>query len=329
MRNDESPIIDHLRSYFEYIDVEKGLSINSQQTYARFIGVFSRWLQENKLEGLKPHELTDAHILQYRLALSRTISRNNRQPLKRSTQNYYLIALRNLLNYFADRDVSSLPAEKVKLIKKTGERAIKVLMPDQVDRLMEAPETSTVIGLRDRAILESLFSTGMRIAELIGLNRDQIRVMSSTDDLEISIVGKGSHIRTVYFSTRAVEALRRYLETRHDRDRALFIGYRGPKHQAGNRLTPRSIENLVKKYCVVTGCPITTTPHVFRHSFATDLLSKGVDIRLVQEFLGHRNIATTQVYTHVTSKRLREVHRKYHGRGQEEGKVDQSTGPEA
>ena len=316
MRNDESPIIDHLRGFFEYLDVEKGLSIKSQQTYARFIGVFSCWLQDNRLESLKPHELTDDHIRQYRLALSRTISRNNKQPLKRSTQNYYLIALRSMLNYFADRDIVSLPSEKVKLIKQAGDRSIKVLTLDQVKRLLEAPETSSIIGLRDRAILESLFSTGMRIAELVSLNREQTRVMSSTQDLEISIVGKGSHIRTVYFSSRAVESLRSYLETRKDQERALFIGYPGPKHKPGGRLTPRSIENLVKKYCVVTGCPITTTPHVFRHSFATDLLNKGVDIRVVQEFLGHRNIATTQVYTHVTSKRLRDIHRKYHSGAQ-------------
>jgi len=152
----------------------------------------------------------------------------------------------------------------------------------------------------------------MRIAELVALNRDQFRLKPDTADLEISIIGKGSHIRTVYFSARSIEALRNYLATRSDKDKSLFINYRGKKKLPGTRLTPRSIQNLVKRYCAVSGCPMTTTPHVFRHTFATDLLNKGVDIRMVQEFLGHRNIATTQVYTHVTSKRLRDIHRQYH-----------------
>ncbi len=319
MKNDETPILGHFRGFFEHLDVEKGLSVRSQQTYARFLGVFSRWLDQNGLQDLKPHELDDAHVRKYRLFLSQTISRNKKEPLKKSTQGYYLIALRALLAYFAERDITSLPSDKVKLVKKAGERSLKVLTLDQVEKLVTAPDVSKVIGLRDRAILESLFSTGTRIAELVSLDREQLRIMSSTQDIEISIVGKGSHIRTVYFSSRAVEALRCYLETRHDREKALFINYRGVKHNPGGRLTARSIENMVKRYCMLTGCPMSTTPHVFRHSFATDLLNKGVDIRVVQEFLGHRNIATTQVYTHVTSKRLRDIHRRYHG-GPEMGK---------
>ncbi|MDO8473551.1 MAG: tyrosine-type recombinase/integrase [Dehalococcoidia bacterium] len=313
MKNDDRPILDHMDSFFEYLDVEKGLSVKSQQTYARFIGVFTKWLQKSHLEGLLPHELSDAHVRKYRLSLSQTISRNRKEPLKRSTQNYYLIALRNLLGYFAERDIVSLPLEKIKLSKKAGDRSIKVLTADQVERLLSAPDTSKIAGLRDRAILESLFSTGARIAELVALNREQLRIMSTTQDVEISIVGKGSHIRTVYFSSRATDAVRQYLAARQDKDKALFISYRGVKHKPGTRLTPRGIQGMVKKYCVLTGCPLTTTPHVFRHSFATDLLNKGVDIRVVQEFLGHRNIATTQVYTHVTSKRLRDIHRQFHG----------------
>ncbi|MBI2858597.1 MAG: tyrosine-type recombinase/integrase [Chloroflexi bacterium] len=313
MRNDETGILEHLRGFFEYLDVEKGLALKSQQTYQRFINVFSMWLVDQGLEGLKPHELSDEHVRKFRLYLSQTISRNRKEPLKKSTQNYYLIALRSLLAYFVESDISSLPPDKVKLIKKAGERSLKVLTLDQLQKLLQAPDGSDVIGLRDRAILASLFSTGMRIAELVSLNREQLRIMSNTQDIEISIMGKGSHIRTVYFSAGAVEALRLYLEARRDRDKALFIGYRGTKRVAVGRLTARSIENLVKRYCAQTGCPMSTTPHVFRHSFATDLLSKGVDIRVVQEFLGHRNIATTQIYTHVTSKRLRDIHRRFHG----------------
>lgn len=304
--------MDHIRGFLEFLDLEKGLSLKSQQTYQRFIGRFQQWLQQKELQHLKPHELTDEHVWQYRLYLSQAIGRNSGEPLKRSTQSYYLIALRNLLSYFTLRDIASLPSEKVRLGRLKQERIVKVLTLDHVERLLTSPRTDDVSGLRDRAILECLFSTGMRIAELVALNRDQLRLKPDTLDLEVSIVGKGSHIRTVYFSARCVEALRVYLAARTDKDKALFISYRGKKRHPGTRLTPRSIQNLVKTYCAASGCPMTTTPHVFRHTFATDLLNKGVDIRMVQEFLGHRNIATTQVYTHVTSKRLRDIHRRYH-----------------
>jgi len=312
MKQDKRPIIEHIDSFLEYLDIEKGLSNKSQETYERFLRKFTNWLRKNKLGGLRAHELADEHIWKYRVFLSQTINKNTKEPLKKSSQNYYLIALRNLLNYFADRDIASLPAEKVKLIREKGDRVIKFLTIEQIEKLLLSPNISTVTGLRDRVILETLFSTGMRIAELVNLDREQIRIKHSTKDLEISIVGKGKHIRTVYFSERAISMLRKYLEARKDKEKALFINYKGPKRQAGSRLTSRSIENIVKRYALLSGCPITTTPHVLRHSFATDLLNKGVDIRMVQEFLGHRNIATTQIYTHVTSRRLRDIHRQYH-----------------
>ncbi|MBI2853771.1 MAG: tyrosine-type recombinase/integrase [Chloroflexi bacterium] len=305
-------IIDNIPGFLEYLDVEKGLSVKSQETYGRFISAFAKWLTENKLDALRPHELSDDHVWKYRYALSRAISPISKEPLKRSTQNHYLIALRAFLSYFIARDIESMPPDKVKLAKKAAERIPKVLQLDQVEKMLLASDTTTITGLRDRAILESLFSTGMRIAELVALDRGQVRLMSTADDLEISIIGKGGHARTVYFSSRAVEAVRQYLAGRHDKEKALFIGYRGVKRVPGKRITPRAVQAMVKKYSVVTGCPLTTTPHVFRHSFATDLLNKGVDIRMVQEFLGHRNIATTQVYTHVTSKRLRDIHRQFH-----------------
>ncbi|MEK9135443.1 MAG: tyrosine-type recombinase/integrase [Patescibacteria group bacterium] len=315
MKNDTKTIIKHINDFLEYLDIEKGLSNKSQETYGRFLKRFTKWLENNHFDVLLPHELTEDHIWKYRVFLSQTFNKNTKEPLKRSTQNYYLIALRNLLNYFADRNIVSLPAEKIKLIREKSDKAIKFLTLEQIEKLILAPKTSTVAGLRDRAILESFFSTGMRIAELVSLNRDQIKITPATKDLEISIVGKGSHIRTVYFSDRVIESLKKYLGTRQDKEKALFISYKGPKKQVGQRLSPRSIETLVKRYALISGSPATTTPHVLRHSFATDLLNQGVDIRNVQEFLGHRNIATTQIYTHVTSKRLRDIHRQYHSLG--------------
>jgi site-specific recombinase XerD len=168
--------------------------------------------------------------------------------------------------------------------------------------------------LRDRALLETLFSTGLRVAELAALNRDQLRLKDETQDVEVAVIGKGSKIRTVYFSDRAVKALRRYLNERKDLDDALFINYRrgGAKSDRSRRLTIKSIEDIVKKYVKIAGLPVMATPHTLRHSFATDLLNQGVDLRTVQEFLGHSNIATTQIYTHVTNKQLRDIHRKVH-----------------
>jgi len=296
----------------EYLDIEQGLSNKSQETYGRFLSKFSSWLSANNLDKLLPHELTEDHIRKYRVFLSQSFNKATKEPIKRSTQNYHLIALRNLLNYFINRDILSLPSEKIKLIKEQ-ERTVKFLDLDQIKKLLEAPNTKNIIGLRDRTILETFFSTGLRIAELVNLNREQFINLTNKKDLELGVVGKGGHPRTVYFSERALSWIKKYLEVRKDEEKALFINYKGPKRQAGTRLTARAIENLVKKYALLAGCPITTTPHVIRHSFATDLLNKGVDIRIVQEFLGHRNIATTQIYTHVTRPQLREIHRKFHG----------------
>lgn len=305
------PILKYRTDFLEYLEIEKGLGNKTQQTYNRLLNKFFHWLEKNHFQNLKPHQLTDEHIWKYRIFLSRCINKNTKESLKRSTQNHYLIVLRNLLNFFTDRDILSLPAEKIKLAKQPEEKAIKFLGLDQIKKLLSAPNTKIITGVRDRAILETLFSTGMRVAELANLDKEQIRITSTTNDLEITIVGKGDRPRPVYFSERCVNWLKKYLETRDDKEKALFIRYKGPK-DSPLRLTTRSIENIVKKYALKVGIPIFTVPHTLRHSFATDLLSKGVDLRTVQEFLGHKNIATTQIYTHVVSKRLREVHRKFH-----------------
>jgi site-specific recombinase XerD len=300
-------IIDYLNDFLDWLDVEKGLSSKTQENYARFLKKFFDWLKINNLENLKPSQLSPDHIFQYKTFLSRKLKKH----LKQSTQTYYLIALRQFLNFFTERDIKSLSPEKVKLPKKKSEKIINFLTLEQIEKLLETPDTSNEIGLRDRAILESFFSTGMRVGELFNLNREQIKIKPETKDLEISIIGKGQRPRTVYFSERAIFWLRKYLETRKDKERAIFINYRGKK--PGSRLTIRSFERIVKKYAILAGLPPTTVCHTLRHSFATDLLRKGVDLRVVQEFLGHKNVSTTQIYTHVTRPQLREIHKKYHG----------------
>jgi integrase/recombinase XerD len=312
MEKSPKPIMEHKNDFLDWLDIEKGLSSKSQENYERFIDRFFYWIKINHLESLKPHELTPDHVWQYRVFLSRKYPSKTKKPLKRSTQNYYLIALRALLGYFSAKDIVSLPADKIKLSRGKTEKSVKFLNMDQLKKLMEAPDTSSPQGLRDRAILETFFSTGMRIAELTSLDKEQIKLKEDTDELELGIIGKGSRPRTVYLSQRAIEWLRKYLETRNDKEKALFINYRSRK-DSSKRLTSRAIEKIMKKYCISAGIPITTTPHVLRHTFATDLLNKGVDLRAVQEFLGHKSITATQIYTHVTNKRLMDIHKKFHG----------------
>jgi len=311
MKKSSTPIPQHVSRFFEYLDIEKGVSNKTQETYSRFLKSFLVWLEKNNLEGLKPHELNDEHIWNYRVYLSKRINPKTKAPVSKKTRNYYLIALRGLLNYFADRNIASLPAEKVKLTKENKERTVKFLDLNQLEKLLLSPDTSFKTGLRDRAMLETLFSSGMRVAELVALDKEQIKITQDTETLELSIVGKGGHPRTVYLSEREVNALRKYLKTRKDKEKALFIRYKGPKNSS-KRLTSRSVEEIVKKYVKKAGIPLMTTPHTLRHSYATDLLAQGVDLRVIQEFLGHRNIATTQIYTHITSQKLKDIHRKHH-----------------
>lgn len=308
------PIIKYLIDYLDFCEIEKGLSSKTQENYTRFLRKFFNWLKLTGREGLKPSSLSPELIWEYKVHLSRHQDSKTKKTLKKTTQNYYLIALRSLLEFFVEKDIASLPPSKVKLAKDKADKEIKFLKLDQLSRLLTTPSAGTIIGLRDRALLETLFSTGLRVAELAALNRDQLRLRSETKDIETAIIGKGSKIRTVYFSGRAVKALRAYLDERKDMDEALFINYRrgAAKTQDTRRLTVKSIEDIVKKYVISAGLPVMATPHTLRHSFATDLLNQGVDLRTVQEFLGHSNIATTQIYTHVTNKQLRDIHRRVH-----------------
>ena len=311
MKKSNKSIIDHIPDFLDYCEVEKGLANRTQENYQHYLQKFISWLKRTKKEAILPHELTTEDIWAYRLYLSRFTDEKG-HSLKKVTQNYYLIALRALLGYFTAKDIVSLPADKIALPKGAkGEKTVKFLNLEQVERLLLSPNTKTIPGLRDRAILESLFSTGLRIAELVALNREQLTNVKDRKDLELGIIGKGSQPRTVYFSERALSWVKKYLETRKDKDKALFIHYRARKDSEA-RLTARSIERIVKKYAILAGVPVFTTPHTLRHSMATDLLNQGVDIRTIQEFLGHRSILTTQIYTHVTNKRLRDIHRQFH-----------------
>jgi len=316
MRKSNIPIIKHIPDFLDYCEIEKGLSSVSTRNYHNFLKVFIEWLKDHDLSDLKPHELSPDHIWDYRLYLSRKKDKDN--YIKKTTQSYYLIAIRILLNYFSDKDIISIPSEKIKLPKLTDkDKKIKFLNFDQIEKLLNMPDISKVDGLRDRAILEVLFSTGMRVSELTSLNInifDRVNLLKNKfTDLELSISGKGGSTRTVYFSNRALSWLAKYLKTRNDLLSPMFINYRPSKNPKNeHRLTTRSIERMVKKYTVMAGLPVDATPHTIRHSYATDLLDQGADLRSVQELLGHKNIVTTQIYTHVTNKKLRDIHRRFH-----------------
>jgi len=317
MQKSSKPIKEHLQDFLDFCEVEKGLRKNTQENYKNYLEKFFHWLDESKNSSLLPHQLTSDHIWAYRLHLSRTPSPATGKLLSKGTQNYYLIALRAFLGYFVQKDILSLPPDKIALSKPDrGSKSIKFLTLDQVSKLLASIEPIDDISTRDRAILEVFFSTGLRIAELVSLNLEQFNSLKDKKDMELGVIGKGGKPRVVYFSERALNFIRKYLEIRNDvkhaNQKSLFINFRDKKDNTDARLTPRSIERMVKKYALLSGVPIFTTPHTLRHSYATDLLNQGVDLRSIQEFLGHSNIATTQIYTHVTNKRLRDIHHQFH-----------------
>ncbi|MGD0576608.1 MAG: tyrosine-type recombinase/integrase [Candidatus Staskawiczbacteria bacterium] len=317
MEKSSKPIKEHLQDFLDYCEVEKGLRKNTQENYKNYLQKFFNWLNETKNSSILPHQLTSDHIWAYRLYLSRTPSPSTGKLLSKGTQNYYLIALRAFLGYFVAKDVLSLPPDKISLSKPDrGSKSIKFLSLEQIGKLLSSIDPKDDISTRDRAILEAFFSTGLRIAELTALNLEQFNNLKDKKDMELGVIGKGGKPRVVYFSERALNFIKKYLEIRNDvkhaNQKALFINFRDKKDDTDARLTPRSIERMVKKYALLSGVPIFTTPHTLRHSYATDLLNQGVDLRSIQEFLGHSNIATTQIYTHVTNKRLRDIHHQFH-----------------
>lgn len=314
MRSHES-LPELILPFLEYCEIEKGLSNNTQRNYEQYLKLFTGWLEKTNQSSLLPHELTAKHIWDYRLYLARSYKTLSGDYLGKKSQNYYLIALRAFLNYLADRDIETLSSTKVKLAKQKSDETISFLEVRDVEKMLEVPDITTPTGLRDRTIMELFFSSGMRISELVSLDVDRLSFLQDknrTRTYELSIVGKGKHIRTIFISPRAAEWLRTYLAARRDVFEPLFINFRS-KDPDAKRLTARSIQTMISRCAILAGLSQKVTPHTLRHSYATDLLSHGADLRSVQELLGHKNVATTQIYTHVTNKRLRDIHEKFHG----------------
>lgn len=287
--------------FLEYLEIEKGRSIKTVENYDRYL---SRFLLFSKVSS--PARIEESVVREFRLHLNRQEGVSG--TMKHKTQNYYLIAIRAFLKFLRKRNIDSLNPERIELAK-VGARDLDLISPDELGRLLQGPKGASLRSLRDRAILELLFSTGLRVSELCRLNRD---IDLSRD--EFSVRGKGEKIRVVFLSPAAKKAIKDYLDKRGDVDEALFVQMgKASKSAKDLRLTPRSVERMVKQYAIKAGITRKVTPHVIRHSFATDLLENGADLRSVQALLGHSNITTTQVYTHVTDKHLREVHKKFHG----------------
>lgn len=307
------------RDFLEYLEIEKGSAHRTIENYEHYL---ARFFEFSKIKNVS--DITDTSVREFRIWLNRQSTGNNRatgNTVSKKTQNYYMIALRVFLKYLIKRDIKAMSVEKIELAK-IPERSLDLISPTELRRLLDSPSGKTLKDLRDKAILELLFSTGLRVSELCALNND-IDLKSD----ELSIRGKGGKVRVVFISDEAKKAVKEYLATRKDMDEALFVqvgekglsssrsdlgNSRGPT--SGGALTRRSIERIVKQHAIKAGISKKVTPHVIRHSFATDLLGNGADIRSVQMMLGHSNIATTQIYTHVTDKQLLDVHRKFHGK---------------
>ncbi|MCL4200542.1 tyrosine-type recombinase/integrase [Patescibacteria group bacterium] len=313
-----------IKDFLEYLEIERNVSQLTIRNYRHYLSRFVHFLTRPtdpaspppsvKTAPVKITDITAERIRQYRLYLSRFTDEKG-MSLKRVTQNYHLIALRSFLKYAAKRDIPTISPDKIDL-PKAESRSIKFLEHNDVERLLNMPDMNTKEGTRDKAILEVLFSTGLRVSELVSLNRDQINL----DRREFSVVGKGRRTRIVFLSERAADWLRRYLATREDDMRPVFIRYSGKtpdEHDttgASIRLTARSVQRGVEKYVKKAKLMVKITPHGLRHSFATDLLGNGADLRAIQELLGHKNVSTTQIYTHVTNPQLKQIHDKFHSK---------------
>jgi len=312
----------YLIEFLEHLEIEKNRSQKTIRNYNFYISRFIDWFGDKK-----PESLTAEDVRKYRLHLNRFID-NFGEELKKNTQNYHLIALRSFLKYLAKRDVKTLSPEKIELMK-MPDREVTFLEPEEVTRLLEAPmlvknkkaeekgddkRQSDILRqkFRDKAILEMLFSTGLRVSELAGLKKENINLNRD----EFTVTGKGRKSRVVFISDQAKYWLKKYFEARTDMNPYLFVGHdKKTKNEAEEEpLTTRSIQRIVHKYAKVAGITKPVTPHTLRHSFATDLLQNGADIRSVQSMLGHSSITTTQIYTHITDKELRNIHKKFHGK---------------
>lgn len=306
-------IKEAIPGFLEYCEIDKNLSQKTIRMYSYYLNFFQKWLFVfHKTESFPVEKINDSVVRSFRLYLSHEYKNPDKGVLKRQTQNYFLVALRSLLRYLVRQRVQSLSPDMIEL-GKSGERTVKFLSPEKLKNLFEIINTKDEIGLRDRTILEVLYSTGLRVSELVGLSRDEVNIQSG----EFAVTGKGRKTRVVFLTKQAKIWLNLYLAKRSDPYRPLFIRYSGPKGKEGLtderlRLSARSIERMIDKYRKKAGITLRIGPHIIRHSFATDLLQSGADIRSVQAMLGHQNIATTQIYTHVTDFGLKQIHEKFH-----------------
>lgn len=300
------------QQYVEYLEIERNLSKVTIANYDRYLQRFLSW---SKVE--KPKDIDKDMVRKYRLFINNLTDEHN-QSLKPITQNYHLISLRNFLLYLEKENIASLPPSHIELAK-VQQREVEFLRKDELQRLLSAPleEKNRFIRVRDKAILEVLFSTGLRVSELCQLDRSTIDMQAK----EFSVRGKGGKVRPVFLSAEACGTIELYLNERTDDDPALFIRQKGGGDSL--RLTPRSVQRIIQKWALSCGISKKITPHVLRHSFATDLLKSGADLRSVQSLLGHSNISTTQIYTHVTDKDLRDTHESFHGKSIEQQKAEE------
>ncbi len=310
--NSQTEIGKKVNDFLDYLQVERGSSPLTIRNYKHYLTRFENWMEsQNIRENLI--DINPDVIRRFRIYLS-NLPGEKSQMMARRTQGYHAIALRSFLKWLIKNDFSVMAPDKIDL-PKVEERQVKFLTGEQVDRLLNAPSQDSIQGKRDKAILEVLFSTGLRVSELTKLDRDKVNL----ETREFGIIGKGGKARVVFLSSRATDWLIKYINERKDHFKPLFIHHKGKMDPTTPdekmRLTPRSVQRMVKKYSHKMKLPVDVTPHVMRHSFATDLLNAGADIRSVQEMLGHKNISTTQIYTHVTNRQLRDIHEAFHGKG--------------
>lgn len=300
-----------ITDFLEYLEIERGRSDRTIRNYNFYLRRFSDFAN-NPL----PNLVTRDKIHEYRLWLNRMESGRQREQLSKSTQNYHLIALRSFLKYLARQAVTSLPSEQIELAK-TPMRQVEFLEIEELDRLLKAPDRTAhgLIALRDKAILELLFSTGLRVSELSNLKMENVNLKRD----EFTIRGKGGKTRLVFLSSTAKDAIKAYLEKRRDASPYIYVCHDRAKlgREETGPLTPRSIQRMVERYAVAVGITKHITPHTLRHTFATDLLLSGADIRSVQSMLGHSSITTTQIYTHITNNQMKDVYKKFHGKNRE------------
>jgi site-specific recombinase XerD len=304
-----SPLERAIIDFLEYLEVDRGLSKMTLRNYGFFLRRFANFARERGVN--KPEAISKLLVHQFRLHLNRLPSRGT-DNIKKNTQNYHLIALRTFLKYLIKNDVKTLEPDKIELAKQMP-RQVEFLEGNDLEKILEAPLQETIDskqGLRDKALLETLFSTGLRVSELAKLKIDDINLGKP----EFTVRGKGSKVRLVFLSETARHWIKKYLNDRHDTNPHLFVGQSKINEGSDKPLTSRSIERLVGRYARLAGIMKKVTPHTLRHSYATDLLLNGADIRSVQAMLGHSSITTTQVYTHITDNQLRDVYQAFHGR---------------